>query len=452
MLSTSQFGELVLYIAFTAIMQILVNFSLDQYLGIHWIDFKDNVQKARQNVGTVVSLLIFIGILFLVVFSISGEPIFSSYSGFTRNKTNMEFYPWGFMSLLTAIFNSLFKSYTALLIYQQRPVRFFWLNVFNFVLTIGISLSILFYKPFSLAGPMYGRLLSGLGIFVLALYFFIKEFGISFHKKLLKGIAVFCFPLFIYFIFSWMAGNLDRYIIGYFLNASDVGIFVFALQCTLLLDFFQSGLSSSIYPKVFSIWKEKNINYGTKEANRYFNGFTAITLLVIPVLVIALPLIIPVVVKKQAFYITFNFLAILFAGYALSGLRAYFWAPLVYFKKTGALPRIFLLSAIFQIIVSIVLINYYGLIGAVWANFAGKPVQIILMYLESRKVFDYRFNKWKLVYLPVIFIAIVLISESVATNETRLFFETGQLVVSVVMVSIAYRKELIPIIRERFHL
>ena len=159
-----------------------------------------------------------------------------------------------------------------------------------------------------------------------------------------------------------------------------------------------------------------------------------------------------VVVKKQAFYITFNFLAILFAGYALSGLRAYFWAPLVYFKKTGALPRIFLLSAIFQIIVSIVLINYYGLIGAVWANFAGKPVQIILMYLESRKVFDYRFNKWKLVYLPVIFIAIVLISESVATNETRLFFETGQLVVSVVMVSIAYRKELIPIIRERFHL
>ena len=451
MLTTDQFGLLALYIAFTAIMQILVNFSLDQYLGIHWIDFQDNAQKARENVGTVVSLLLLIGIFFLLVFLISGEPVFSSFSKFTSNKTNLEFYPWGFMSLLTAIFNSLFKSYTALLIYQQRPVRFFWLNIFNFVLTIGISLSVLFYNPFSLAGPMYGRLLSGLGIFLLALFFFIQEFGISFHKKLLKGIVVFCSPLFVYFILSWIAGNVDRYIIAYFLNASDVAIFVFAIQCTFLMEFFQSGLSSSIYPKVFNIWKEKNINYGTLEANRYFNGFTAITLLIVPVIVIALPLIIPIVVKNKDYYHTFNFLAILFAGYALSGLRAYFWAPLVYFKKTKALPKIFLFSAVFQILASIGLIYFFGLIGAVWANFLVKPLQVIFMYIESRKVFDYKFNLWKLVYLPIIFIAVVLISESIASDDTRLFVEAGQLVVAIVMVFLVYRKEVIPIIRERLH-
>ena len=452
MLSTDQFGMLALYITFTAIMQILVNFSLDQYLGIHWIDFQDNVRKARENVGTVVSLLLLIGLFFLVIFLFSGEKLFSSYSGITKNKISLEFYPWGFMSLLTAVFNSLFKSYTALLIYQQRPERFFWLNILNFVLTIGISLSILFYKPFSLAGPMYGRLLSGLGIFVVALFFLIREFGISFHVKLLKGIAVFCFPLFVYFILSWMAGNVDRYIIAYFLNATDVGIFLFALQCTLLLDFCQSGLSSSIYPKVFNIWKEKNINYGTVEANRYFNGFTAITLIVVPVLVIALPLIIPVVVKNKAFYLTFDFLAILFAGYALSGLRAYFWAPLVYFKKTAALPRIFLFSAIIQVIASTGLIYSFGLIGAVWANFLVKPVQILFMYLESRKVFHYRFNPWKLVYLPFIFVTVVLVSESLAPKGSRLLVEAGQLILAVVMVALAYRKEVIPIIRERLHL
>jgi O-antigen/teichoic acid export membrane protein len=452
MLTTDQFGILALYIAFTGIMQILVNFSLDQYLGIHWIDLQDNITKAKENVGTVVSLLLIIGIFFLIVFLISGNSIFLSFSGFTDNKTRIEFYPWGFMSLFTAIFNSFFKSYTALLIYQQRPVRFLWLNIFNFVLTIGISLSILMYKPFSLAGPMYGRLFSGLGIFLVAFVFFLVEFGISFHKKLLKGIVVFCFPVFIYVILSWITGNVDRYIIAYFLNASDVGIFVFAIQCTFLMEFFQSGLSYSIYPKVFNIWKEKNINYGTVEANRYFNGFTAVTLLLIPALVIALPIIIPIVVKNKDFYITFNFLAILFAGYALSGLRAYFWAPLMFFKKTKALPKIFLFSAIFQIIASIGLIYFYGLLGAVWANFLVKPVQVLFMYIESRKVFEYRFNLWKLVYLPLIFIAVVLISESVASNETRLLFESGQLVVAVALVFLVYRKEVIPVIRERFHL
>ena len=450
MLTTAQFGALFLYIAFTGIMQLLVNFSLDQYLGTHWVDFKDDVEKARENVGTVVSLLLVSGLLFMVVLSFSGGTLFASYSSLTGNKTNLEFYPWGFMSLLTAIFNSLFRSYLALLIYQQRPERFFWLNIFNFVLTIGISLSILFYKPFSLAGPMYGRLLSGVGIFVLALYYFIKEYGISFHVKLLKGMAVFCFPLFVYFILTWLAGNVDRYIVGYFLSAKDVGIFVFALQGTLLLEFFQSGLAYAIYPKIYAIWKEKNLNYGTTEVNRYFNGFTAIILLSIPVLVIGLPVIIPVVVKNKDYYLTYPFFAILFAGYALSGLRSYFWAPLMYFKKTKALPRIFLFSTIFQVAATIALIYYYGLIGAVWANFLVKPVQVLLMYLESRKVFDYRFNLWKLVYLPVIFIALVVISELVASPGTRLLYELGQLVIAVAMVLVVYRNELVPLIRERF--
>ena len=452
MLTTAQFGMLALYIAFAAIMQLVVNFGLEQYLGTNWVDFKDNVQTARENVGTVVSLLLIIGLIVLAVFAFSGAPVFSAFTKLTGNKTTLEFYPWGFMSLLTAIFNSLFKSYISFLIFQQRPERFFWMNLLNFVLTIAISLSILYYKPFSLAGPMYGRLLSGLGIFVVALFYFIREFGISFHIRLLKGIAIFCFPLFVYFILSWTGANLDRYIIAYFLDARDVGIFVFAIQCTLLLDFLNNGLAYSIYPKVYNIWKEKEINYATIEVNRYFNGFTAMTLLIVPVVVIALPLIIPFVVKNRDFYLTFRFMASLFSGYTLSGLRSYFWAPLMYFKKTKALPRIFMLSAVFQVAVSIGLISVFGLIGAVWANLLVKPVQILLMYIESRKVFDYRINMWKLVYLPVIFISMVLFTETVCTDGKRLLVEVGHLILAVVMVALVYRKELIPVLRERLHL
>ena len=92
-----------------------------------------------------------------------------------------------------------------------------------------------------------------------------------------------------------------------------------------------------------------------------------------------------------------------------------------------------------------------GLIGAVWANFLVKPVQVLFMYSESRKVFDYRFNRWKLVYLPVIFIVAVLVSESMVTNAWRPVAEAGQFVLAVTMVLLAYRNELIPLIRQRFH-
>ena len=87
MLTTAQFGMLALYIAFAAIMQLVVNFGLEQYLGTNWVDFKDNVQTARENVGTVVSLLLIIGLIVLAVFAFSGAPVFSAFTKLTGNKT-----------------------------------------------------------------------------------------------------------------------------------------------------------------------------------------------------------------------------------------------------------------------------------------------------------------------------------------------------------------------------
>lgn len=441
-LTTEQFGLLALYIAFTAIMQIIVNHGLDSYIGIHYIENKDNIKKIREIIGTSVVLLFFIAVVFLLIFFITGNTLFSYFSGLTKNKTLLEFYPWGFMSLLTAIFNSLFKTYTTLLIYQQRPARFFLLNIFNFVLTIGISLPILLYEPYSLNGPMYGRLLSGLGIFLLALFFFIKEFRLSFHKKLLRGIIVFCYPLLIYFILVWIVGNVDRYIIAYFLNTSDIGIFDFAIKCTFLLEFFQSGLSSSVYPKIFTIWKDQDVRHSTMETNRYFNGFTAITMLIIPVLVIVLPLIIPLVVNNKDYFITFNFLAILFAGYTLSGLRAYFTAPLMYFKKTKALPRVYFFSAIFQVILTIYFIKHFGLMGAVWAFFAVRLLQVVFLYIESRKIFRFTFNTTKQIFLPAFYILLVILSEIFMIEKYRMLTQIIQMIIICTLVLWVYRREI----------
>ena len=131
----------------------------------------------------------------------------------------INFSPYGFMSVLTAICNGFFKTYSGLLINQQRAVRFFWINIFNFILTfIAISLVGLFLYPHTLIGPMWGRLLSGVGIFLLAFYFFYTEFGLVFQPKLLKAIFNFCLPVLIYFLMSWVLSYIDRYIINYFLS------------------------------------------------------------------------------------------------------------------------------------------------------------------------------------------------------------------------------------------
>ncbi len=124
---------------------------------------------------------------------------------------------------------------------------------------------------------------------------------------------------------------------------------------------------------------------------------------------------------------------------------------LMFFKKTAALPRVFMISAIFNVVVGIVLIHYFGLIGAVWTNFMVKPVQALLMFLECRKVYTFKLNAWKIFYTPVIFILVVLISETLAPAHLKFQVEIGQFIVAVLLVYFAYRKELVPLFSRYFN-
>ncbi|MDD4215157.1 MAG: oligosaccharide flippase family protein, partial [Bacteroidales bacterium] len=224
-LSTSDFGIFSLFLGFTALVQILVNLTIDQYLVYSYYDSKDNFQKVKEIVGTSVAILLVWGAFVSLIFYLFGSSIFDLYNTYlTKETKEIKFFPYGFFCVLTAVFNSLFQSYKGLLIAQQKPIQYFWFNISNFFLTVGISLGGLFLYPYTLVGPMYGRLLSGVAIFILALLSFIINFGLTFQKKLLKNIYKFCFPLFFNSNVIWVIGYLGVFIINYYTCSSDVAI------------------------------------------------------------------------------------------------------------------------------------------------------------------------------------------------------------------------------------
>jgi hypothetical protein len=95
------------------------------------------------------------------------------------------------------------------------------------------------------------------------------------------------------------------------------------------------------------------------------------------------------------------------------------------------------------------LIKYFSLMGAVYANFLIKPVQALLLYRESRKIFNYHFNRWKIVYLPIIFMCTVLLLSGIFRNSSPLLVGSFELLVSAGMVSFLYRKEISGLLKNR---
>lgn len=437
-LRTNDFGALILFISFTAFVQILVNFGLDTYIGISYFEFKHNNSLLKNRIGSIVLYLIIVGLISCFVFLLIGKPLFN----LIFKGKDLFFYPYGLMSVVTAFFNSFFKTYSNLLINQQRPGRFALVNFANFFMTIGFSLAGLFLFPYTLIGPMWGRLLSGSGIFLIALFSFQKEFPIRLQLgNFLKNTISFSLPVLIFFLLSWVLSNIYPWIMKQFMNLYDIAIFGLALQFTLLIEFTLNGLNNSIMPKVFELMKVGGLHHSTKELNKYFNAFSALSLIIISTTTFLLPLIMPLFISKD-YSQTYLFLALLNISFATRGLYQYFLAPTYFHKKTKILPKLFAYTAVIQLISSIILIKYFGIWGAIWANLITKIIQNIFLYLGTRNFFNYKFNTLKLIWLPIFIMMFIITSEHFATINNIHLIHFIQLIVTMILTWLIYNKEL----------
>lgn len=446
LLTPAQFGINALYISLMYFIQIIAAWGFDVSVGVLFIEYNDNRQKMREFLGTVLIVLVFSCSVTALFFITGGIRLFDVIFG---SGSTFDLIPFGIFTVVSGVLNGIFKVYSNLLIYQQRPERFLWINLLNFLLTIGFSLGIVYSFPFTLYGPILGRMIPACFSAALSVILLSTEYGTSWNKEYAIKLIKYSSPLVIFALLSWIVNYIDRFLVLRVMGDTTlVGIYDFSVKLILGIDLIQIGLISSMNPKIFTIWKTEGKQESTPEVNRYYSSFTAINLLLIPLFVFLAPLLIPIIIHKEIYFEAFGYLAILGAGYATRTWYYMSLAPVLFYKKTQVLPRVFLYSAIFEIAGSTALIYFLGLPGAAIANFLVKPVQAFFMFLESRKVFRFKVNKLKILFLPILFILVVLCSEWLATDVTRNFIHAGQLLISITLVWLAYRKEISPMMRK----
>lgn len=443
-LTKADYGALVIYISFTAFVQILTNLGLDTYIGVSYFESKRNQATLKSKIGTICGYLLLWGAFIVFIFCILGNDLFK----LIFQGKNIFFYPYGLMSVITAFFNGYFKTYTNLLINQEKTARFAIVNMANFLMTIVFSLGGLFMFPFTLIGPMWGRFLSGIGIFIIAFFFFAKESKIRIKLgEELKQTLHFSLPILISFLLLWSISNIYPFIMLNFMSLNDIAIFGLAIQFTLLVEFILNGMSNSVIPKIYGMIKDQNLTSSTPELNKYFSGYNAFALLVIPASTFIIPLILRLLISKD-YEASFIFLSVLNIGFASRGLYNYFLTPIYLFNKTKVLPKIYLITAVIQIIISIFFIKQFGIWGAVAANLITKVIQNFLLYFASRKFFTYQFNSLKFIWLPLIITVVIICSEYFIGKHNQNFIRLTQMAFSYLLVYIFYRNEVIAFLKD----
>ncbi len=405
-LNEIHFLQVSFYISISLLFQILFSFSTDTYFGVKYSQLDQNPEKQKLFVGTNAILLLVIGLGWLIITAFTGKPILDFVF---KPEYGMEFWPYGFYAILTAFFNSYFKTSTNCLIYFKKPLLFLSLNLVNFIATLAISIGGLFMFPDSIVGPMYGRLLSGLVIFLLANGVFFTFGKFKFEKEFLPDLFKFCTPYLFYVLSAWVLSFIDRFMLQKHISETDLNTYDLILKCFFGIEFLQNSLSAVIFPKLYEIWGKQTHLHTTKESNRYFNVFTAINIFQLIVFCIAIPIVYQLFITKKSFYDAAKYIGVLAAGFGLRSILNFYLSTILFSKNIKVLLKIFASSAVFQIIVTYYAASTFGLIGVIYGGLLTKLVQVILSYLFTRGIFNYTFNYFKIIVVPLIYLVINLI-------------------------------------------
>ncbi len=437
-LSTEVLGALWIYLAFTLLVQIIITFSYDSSIYIHYHDFKSDEKKLSLFISSAFVFILIIGLAVIGVLSLTGDFIFD----FVFSDGKITFYPYGLIALFTALFQVAFKVYSSLLQTRQKPKLFFRSNLLNFSLIASFTILGLLLYPNSLMGPIGGRLLAAIVSGGWSFGRVFTEFGFHFRYSILRAAFNFNFYAFIYQLQQWIINYFDRIVISLFLTLDQVGIYGFAVSCLLILDFVLNGLYNSFAPIIISIIADQKEKRSTPEVNRYFYGLTVVSMLLVSLCIMLYPILIDLFISKPEYKLSVQYVPYVAIIYLFKGMRLYFGIPYGILKYTKPLPVIYLVVAGVKIGGMFLLIREFGIYGVILSSLLAFCIEVLLLYLNGNKKLAYNFNIFKMLVAPVALAVFIFIVEFSIGNIYPFFVHAFYVGLCVTLIAWAFRNEM----------
>lgn len=437
-LSTEVYGALQIYLVFSLLVQIIVIFSFDTSVYIHFHEFKNDRKKLSVFISSAFIFMLMLGIGTVALFTAIGDTVFR----IALPGQNVSFFPYGLAAVGTGAFQALFKVHSVLLQSREKPETFFWSNVLSFGLIATFTIIGLELYPNSLMGPLVGRLFAGAIAAAWALARIFKEFGLHFDFTWLKSSFSFNVYTFIYQVLQWINNYFDRIVMLIVLSLADVGVYVFATQCLIALELLMTSLHSTFYPKVVSAVMEQEVKESSQSINRYYHGLTGVIMLCACIGVLVLPWAIDTFVWKPAYHETIPYLPYLATIYFFRAMRLFFTAPYGILKFTKPLPLIYVAIASIKIVLMLLLMPVLHIYGVIIASLVSAVIEIILLQYKIKSMFRFKFNFFKIAGAPMILFLLIMILEPMLGQRYPYTIHSIYLIACTLLLWWGYRKEI----------
>ena len=295
--------------------------------------------------------------------------------------------------ILILIMMSFFSTFLSIFRIRQESKQYGLFTILNRYMSLFIGLYFIIMLSQGVMGVLLGTFVALFFLNIVIFVFYFKK-KVKLNKNavstdIARKIMWYGTPLIASLLSQWILSVSDRYMIGFFRGSYEVGIYSIGYDLSyqsirLLIVPFITALT----PTIINVW-EKNRNeaeYNLQKLSRYFFmlslpaliGFNSLSKPIISIL--ATP-------QYYSGQLIFPFVSL---GAFFMGLYSLSYTGLILHEKTRLIAKIIAVAAIFNILLNLVLIPYYGFIGAGISTMMAYFVAFVIADRASSKYLKWR--------------------------------------------------------------
>lgn len=315
--------------------------------------------------------------------------------------------------LIVIFFGVIQTLFITLLQAEEKAVPFIIFTVLTFLLTIGLNIYKVGFLNQGVRGIVESKLYVAMLNFVLISGYLLKRFRPRFSFAVIRESIDYGLPLIFVGVSLTMLSLADRYLLKVLRDVSEVGIYAMAYKFGMIINMVLiTPFRQAFFPLMFRLAEEQDIKGAYRKFLTYFVFVGLLFVLFVSSFAKEI-LILATTPKYYHGYIIIPFIAF---SYFLFGVRTIFANALATQKRTRAIAYSTVFGAVFHICFNLILIPYFGMIGAAIVSVTSYSVITIATFVPLQKIFPISWDWGRIFRLLFVALILLLVSLSIRSN------------------------------------
>ncbi|MFT5892159.1 MAG: O-antigen/teichoic acid export membrane protein [Dokdonia sp.] len=221
--------------------------SINTYFLVFYYRCKTSEEK-KKLLGNLSTFIILLNAVIVIALLFFGKHLFNALG------SNIDFYPYIVIAILTNFFNLFSILPAALFRVIEKPMPLTILNISRGVIAFILTLVLVIFYEYTALGVLYANLIVNFLFAFVFLYMIRNHIIWNLHFKQIKKVLAFSLPLVPGSIAYYLTTISDRILIDKYLSLNDLGIYSVAATIALILNIFSFSAYKAFEPHLFKNW------------------------------------------------------------------------------------------------------------------------------------------------------------------------------------------------------